>query len=138
MRYMGLDLGSKTLGVSLSDPSGIIASSYETFRFQEGEYALAIQYVLQLIESMKVGTIVLGHPKNMDGSQGFQAKVSEDFQGALKVKTPVPVILWDERLTTKMARQVMVDTKTKRKDKNMKVDQLAATVLLQSYLDSRR
>ncbi len=136
MRYMGLDLGSKTLGISFSDPSGIIANAYGTFTFSDGAYQEAINHTLGLIISQKVGKVVLGHPKNMDGSSGFQAKISENFKLELENNTTVPIVLWDERLTTRIANQTMFQTKTKRKDKKHKVDQLAATVLLQSYLDS--
>lgn len=136
MRYMGLDLGSKTLGISLSDPSGIIANAFGTFTFADGDYLEAINHTLNLIKSHNVGKVVLGHPKNMDGSTGFQAKVSENFKLELEKATSVPIVLWDERLTTRIANQTMFQTKTKRKDKKQKVDQLAATVLLQSYLDS--
>ncbi len=136
MRYMGLDLGSKTLGISLSDPSGIIANAYGTFTFSDGDYQDAIKQTLELINNQKVGKVVLGHPKNMDGSTGFQAKISENFKLELENKTTVPIVLWDERLTTRIANQTMFQAKTKRKNKKHIVDQLAATVLLQSYLDS--
>ncbi len=138
MRYLGLDLGSKTLGIAMSDPSGIIANGIRTFNFAEGNYGEAIEYTLQLIISHQIGSVVLGHPKNMDGSIGFQARISESFRDQLAERTSVPVILWDERLTTKIANQTLYDACAGRREKKSKVDQLAATVLLQSYLDSRK
>lgn len=136
MRYMGLDLGSKTLGVAFSDPSGIIASAYGTHVFSDGDYIEAAKHAAKLIDEHKVGKVILGHPKNMDGSTGFQARISENFKSTLENLTSVPVVLWDERLTTRIANQTMYQAKTKQKDKKHKVDQLAAAVLLQSYLDS--
>ncbi|MBN2504246.1 MAG: Holliday junction resolvase RuvX [Bacilli bacterium] len=138
MRFMGLDLGSKTLGVALSDPSGIIASAIGTFSFAEGNYLDAINKTLDMIISHNVELVVLGHPRNMDGSLGFQAKIAENFKRELELKTKVQVVLWDERLTTKIANQAMFLTKTKQKDKKKKVDQIAAAIILQSYLDSRK
>ena len=136
MRYMGLDLGTKTLGVSLSDPSGIIANALTTVFFPEGDYEQAAREAIAIVDKQQVGKIVLGHPKNMDGSSGFQARLSADFRDLLSQKTAVPVVLWDERLTTRIAHQTMTSAKTRTKDKKQKVDQLAATILLQSYLDS--
>jgi len=136
MRYMGLDLGAKTLGIALSDPSGIIANALMTVFFPEGDYEKAALEAIQIAEKHQVGKIILGHPKNMDGSSGFQAQISADFRNLLAQKTTVPVVLWDERLTTRIAHQTMASAKTRTKDKKQKVDQLAATILLQSYLDS--
>ncbi|MFA5466640.1 MAG: Holliday junction resolvase RuvX [Candidatus Izemoplasmatales bacterium] len=138
MRYLGLDLGSKTLGIAMSDPSAIIAQAYETFTFTEGNYQAAANRVRELIEEHMVKGIVLGLPRNMDGSLGFQGKISEEFQKLLKGMTDVPVTLWDERLTTRMAQQTMTKVKTKTKHKKQKVDQLAATILLQSFLDRQK
>ncbi|HOP56765.1 MAG TPA: Holliday junction resolvase RuvX [Bacillota bacterium] len=138
MRYLGLDLGSKTLGIAMSDPSGIIANGITTFNFAEGNYGEAIEYTLQLIISHHIGTVVIGHPKNMDGTCGFQARISENFRDELARRTSVPAVLWDERLTTKIANQTLYDACAGRREKKSKVDQLAATVLLQSYLDSRK
>jgi putative Holliday junction resolvase len=138
MRYAGLDLGRKTLGIALSDPSGIIAQAYTTYVFSEGDYQEPAAKVVALIKEQNIGTIVLGLPKNMDGSVGFQARESENFADLLKAMTTVPIILWDERLTTRMAQHTMTSVKTKTKQKKHKVDQLAASILLQSYLDMKR
>lgn len=138
MRYLGLDLGTKSLGVAMSDPSGIIASAYQTFTFAQDDYDSAAKTVFLLVEEFKIAAIVLGLPRNMDGSLGFQAHRSEGFKARLMTELKIPVILWDERLTTRMAEQTMTKTKTKTKHKKQKVDQLAATILLQGYLDKQR
>jgi putative Holliday junction resolvase len=138
MRILGLDLGTKTLGIALSDPSGIIAFGIETYRFSEGDLAKAITYVLEIIPKNHVEQIVLGYPKNMDSTIGSQARLSEEFKSLLEEKSSVPVFLWDERLTTRSAHRVMTETNTRKQQKKAKVDQIAATFILQSYLDSRK
>lgn len=138
MRILGLDLGNKTLGVALSDPSGMIAFSLETVRFSEGDFPVAIKYVLDAVRKNTVETVVLGYPKNMDNTVGAQGKQSEAFKAELEAVLNLPVILWDERLTTRSAKRVMTETKTKIHQKKAKVDQIAAAFILQSYLDSRK
>jgi len=138
MRALGLDLGSKTCGIALSDPSMILASGIETFRFEEGNYQIPLDYVKNFIDNNKVELVVLGHPRNMDGSSGFQAKISEDFKMNLEKISNAKVILWDERLTSRMVHSVMTQSKVNSKKQRQVVDRLAATVILQSYLDSRR
>lgn len=138
MRVLGLDLGSKTLGIALSDPSAILASSIETFRFEEGKYEIALDYIKKFIDNNKVNVVVLGLPKNMDGSTGFQGQISIDFKNRLVEMTGLEVILWDERLTSKIAHYALTKSNIKAKNQKQHVDKLAATVILQSYLDSRK
>ncbi|MDD3957411.1 MAG: Holliday junction resolvase RuvX [Candidatus Izemoplasmatales bacterium] len=138
MRVLGLDLGSKTLGMALSDPSAILATGIGTLRFPEHDYDQALHELMQVIEREKVGKIILGHPKNMDNTSGFQAQVSEEFKQKIEGQCDIEVVLWDERLTTRMAHHALFQTHSKRNTKKQKVDQIAATVLLQSYLDSRK
>lgn len=138
MKILGLDLGSKTLGIALSDPSGILATGIETYTFPENNFALPLDYVARFIDNNGVGLVVLGYPKNMDGSIGFQGKVSEDFRDRLREKVSVPIVLWDERLTSRMVNQVMISANLSRTKRKEHVDRLAATVILQSYLDSRK
>jgi len=138
VRILGLDLGSKTLGIALSDPSEFLASGIETFQFPENKFELALDYTTRFIDNNKVGLVVLGYPKNMNGSIGFQGKVSEDFREALKTRVTVPIVLWDERLTTRMVTQMMIAADVSRKKRKERVDTMAAAVILQSYLDSRR
>lgn len=138
MRILGLDLGSKTLGIAMSDPSEIIACGVETYEFPENNFLLPLDYIAHFIDNNKVGLVVLGYPKNMNGTIGSQGKVSEDFRDALKAKVSCPIVLWDERLTSRMVNQVMISGNMSRNKRKENVDRLAATVILQSYLDSRR
>jgi len=138
MKILGLDLGSKTCGIAMSDPSEILASGIETFRFEENNFELPLDYVKRFIDNNKVGQVVLGLPKNMNGSVGFQGQVILDFKAKLETMTAVPIALWDERLTTRMVTQVMISGDLNRKKRKENVDRLAAQVILQSYLDSRR
>lgn len=136
MRYIGLDLGSKTLGVSLSDPSGMIASSYTIIRHNE-EYEKLIEEVKKIIEEKKVEKIVLGLPKNMNGTIGPKGELSYKFKEMLEKKMKLEVILEDERLTTKEATDLLIRNDTSRKKRKKVIDSLAATIILQSYLDKK-
>ena len=134
MRYLGLDLGSKTLGVSLSDANGIIASSYKIIRHNE-EYEKLIEEVKQIIEEKKVEKIVLGLPKNMNGTIGPKGELSYKFKEMLEKETKLEVYLEDERLTTKVAESILINADVSRKKRKQVIDKMAANVILQSYLD---
>lgn len=138
MRIVGLDLGNRTLGIAMSDTLGLIAQGLETLRFEEGNFQIALDYLKQFVDNNKVDLIVLGLPKNMDGSIGFQGQVVQEFQADLQKMIAIPIQLWDERLTTKMATQVLLQADVSRKKRKEHVDKIAATVILQSYLDSRK
>jgi putative Holliday junction resolvase len=138
MKILGLDLGSKTLGIAVSDPSGMLATGYETLTFEENNFLIPLDYIIRFIDNNKVGQVVLGYPKNMNGTIGSQGKVSEDFRDALKGRCQIPIVLWDERLTSRLVNQVMIAANVSRNKRKENVDRLAATVILQSYLDSRR
>jgi putative holliday junction resolvase len=133
-KYLGLDLGSKTLGVAIST-SGIIASALETYRFTENKYEDAIQIVVKLIETHQIDTIVLGFPKHMNNDIGIRGRISEDFKKMIEEKKKVEVVLWDERLSTKTALRVMIKGSERRDKQKSKKDELAAVVILQNYLD---
>ena len=133
-KYLGLDLGSKTLGVAIST-SGIIASALETYRFTENKYEDAIQIVIKLIETHQIDTIVLGFPKHMNNDIGIRGRISEDFKKMIEEKKKVEVVLWDERLSTKTALRVMIKGSERRDKQKSKKDELAAVVILQNYLD---
>ena len=134
MRYIGLDLGSRTLGVSLSDPSGIIASSYTIIRHNE-EYEKLVKEVKKIIDEKKVEKIVLGLPKNMNGTIGPKGELSYKFKDMLEKETNLEVVLEDERLTTKEATDLLIRNDTSRKKRKQVIDSMAATIILQSYLD---
>lgn len=138
MRYMGLDLGNRTVGVAFSDPLGIVATGYETYRFNEKDLQKVLEYVKMLVVERKVDKIVLGLPKNMDGSLGFQSEYVMSFKKMLEDELAIEVILVDERLTTTQVTRVMIDADLSRKKRKAQVDKLAAVVILQSYLDSKK
>lgn len=138
MRYMGLDLGNRTVGVAFSDPMGIVATGYETFRFNEKDLQKVLEYVKILVVEKKVDKIVLGLPKNMDGTLGFQSEYVLSFKKMLEDEINIEVILVDERLTTTQVTKVMLAADLSRKKRKENVDKLAAVVILQSYLDSKR
>ena len=136
MRSMSLDLGSRTIGVAVSDLTGLIANGVETIRRTSPERDFT--RIGELIAEWEVGEIVLGYPKNMNGTIGERAKVSEQFAEELKNRFPgISVVLWDERLSTVAAERVLIDADLQRKKRRKVIDMMAAVVILQNYLDSR-
>lgn len=133
-KYIGLDLGSKTLGVALSE-SGVIAYAIETFRFTENKYEEAVIKVIKLVDTYKIDTVVLGLPKHMNNDIGIRGKISEEFKKMIEEKSKVEVVLWDERLSTQSAMKVMIKGSERRKSQKSKKDELAAVIILQNYLD---
>jgi putative Holliday junction resolvase len=138
MKIVGLDLGSKTLGIAVSDPSKTIATKLTTITFTNNDFEYAIKELFAILKDEDIELFVLGLPKNMDGSLGFQAQSSIRFKEMLEAKFSKSVILWDERLTSKMAESLMISANLSRKKRKTKVDFVAATIILQSYLDSRK
>ena len=138
MRYLGLDLGTKTLGISLSDRTGIIASTYDTLRFNEQDYDALLVPLKEIIEKEEVSKIVLGLPKNMNNSLGFRAEETIAFKEKLESYLDMEVILVDERLTTIEANNYMLEADLSRKKRKEKKDSLAANIILQSYLDRKK
>lgn len=136
MKYLGLDLGSKTLGMALSDDSGIIASSYKIIRHNE-EYDMLLDKIVEEVNNLKIGAIVLGFPKNMNNTIGPKGELSLEFKEKLETKVKIPVYLQDERLSTKSATNVLIDGGISRKKRKKVVDSLAATIILQTYLDRK-
>jgi putative Holliday junction resolvase len=136
MRILGLDYGSVTVGVAASDALLITAQGIETIRRkQETKLRQTLARIEELIKEYEVDRIVLGYPKNMDNSIGTRAKKSEEFAEMLRKRTGLEVILWDERLTTVAAHQIL-DFASVSMEKKMKVvDKLAAVLILQGYLD---
>ena len=137
MRYLGLDLGSKTLGVSISDKTGMIASSLKIIRHDE-EYDRLIADVKNLVDEMEVDAIVLGYPKNMNGTIGPKGELSLSFKEKLEKIISIPVYLQDERLTTKSATDMLIEGNVSRKKRKEVIDAVAATIILQSFLDKER
>ncbi len=137
MKKLGLDLGNKTLGIAISDELGFLARGLETYRFEDKDFKKPLDYLLQLISNNKIDTVVLGLPKNMDGSLGEQAKITLDFKEQIIKTSKVGVVMWDERLTSKMASNMMVSQNLKRKNRKKNIDKMAAVIILQGYLDSQ-
>ncbi len=136
MRYLGLDLGSRTLGVAISDKTGLIASSLKVIRHEE-EYDRLIDEVKNLVSELEVEAIVLGFPKNMNNTIGPKAELSLEFKEKLEKVLDIPVYLQDERLSTKSALDTLIKGDVSRKNRKKVVDSLAATIILQTYLDRR-
>ena len=136
MKYLGLDLGSRTLGIATSDATGLIASTYKTIRHNE-EYDRLLEEVKQLIEELKIDEVVLGFPKNMNNTIGPKGELSLEFKEKLEKLVTVPIHLQDERLTTKSATDMLIMGNVSRKDRKKVVDSVAATIILQTYLDRR-
>lgn len=136
MRYIGLDLGSKTLGVAISDKSGLIASSLTIIRHNE-DYVGLIPKIKEIIEEYKVEEIVLGFPKNMNNSIGPKGELSLQFKKMLEEETNLKVNLVDERLSTKEATNILISNDTSRKKRKKVIDSMAACIILQSYLDRK-
>lgn len=139
MRIMGLDYGSKTVGVAVSDALGITAQGVEIIRRKsEKRLRQTLARIEDLIQEYQVGSIVLGFPKHMDNTIGDRAEKSLEFQKILTKRTGLPVVMWDERLTTVEANRIMAETGVRKEDRKKYVDELAAMVILQGYLDFHR
>ena len=126
MKYLGLDLGSRTLGIATSDKSGMIATSYKIIRHNE-EYDKLIDEVCKIVEIENIESIVLGFPKNMNNTIGPKGMLSIEFKEKLEKKLNIPIYLQDERLTTKQAEDVLIANNTSRKKRKKVIDALAAT-----------
>ena len=139
MRIMGLDYGAKTMGVAVSDPMGIIAQGVEIIRREdENKLRRTLARICELAKEYQVEEIVLGYPKHMNNTVGERAEKSEALKGKLEARTGLPVILWDERLTTVAADQILMESGVRREKRKEYVDKIAAILILQGYLDYRR
>jgi len=132
-RLMGLDLGTKTIGLALSDLTLVIASPLETIRRQK--FTQDATALLALVEKHGVGGLVLGHPLNMDGSAGPRAQASESFARNLARLSDIPVALWDERLSTVAVTRTLIEADASRRRRAEVVDKMAAAYILQGALD---
>ena len=138
MRVLGLDYGSKTVGVAVSDPLGLTAQGVETvWRKQENKLRRTLARIEEIISEYQVTEIVLGYPKNMNNTVGERAEKSLEFKEMLEKRTGLPVVRWDERLTTVAADKAMMEAGIRRENRKDYVDMIAATLILQGYLDRR-
>ncbi len=139
MRIMGLDLGTKTVGVAISDALQLTAQGIETItRKDENKLRQTLARIEQLILEYEVSEIVLGLPKHMNNDLGDRAEFSLEFKDKLERRTGLPVALWDERLTTVSADRVLMESGVRREDRKQFVDKIAATIILQGYLDYKK
>lgn len=135
MKYLGLDLGTKTLGVSISDKTGIIASFYDSFRYSNEDELVSV--IKDIVEKEKIDILVLGLPINMDGSLGFRAQDTISFKEKLEKEIDKKIVLQDERLSTRVATDVLIEADMSRKKRKGVIDGVSAVVILQSYLDRK-
>lgn len=136
MRIMGLDYGSKTVGVAVSDPLGLTAQGVEIIRRQsENKLRQTLARIEELIAQYQVETIVLGLPKNMNNTLGDRAEKSLELKATLERRTGLAVVMWDERLTTVAANRVLMEEGIRREHRKDHVDEIAAIFILQGYLD---
>lgn len=136
MRIMGLDFGSKTVGVAVSDALLLTAQGVEIIRRQSpNKLRQTLARIEELIEEYEVDKIVLGYPKNMNNTEGERCEKTREFKEMLERRTGLPVILWDERLTTVEADRTMIEGGIRRENRKEYVDKLAAVFILQGYLD---
>jgi len=138
MRYLGLDLGTRTLGIAISDKLNIIATSLETIRFEESNYDVLQEKLKEIIEKYNITTLVLGLPKNMNNSLGDRALTTISFKEKLESWFNIEIVLEDERLTTIQAYTYMHDNNYSIKSKKDKKDSISACIILQTYLDKER
>lgn len=139
MRIMGLDFGSKTVGVAVSDPLLLTAQGLEIIRRkEENKLRRTLARIEELIEEYEVEELVLGLPKHLNGSEGVRVELTEEFRDKLERRTGLPVVMWDERLTTVSADRTMMEAGIRREHRKEYVDKLAAVFILQGYLDRKR
>ena len=137
MKYLGLDLGSRTLGLAISDALGMFARAYETLRFEDDDYDYAINETINICKKEGINEIVLGNPKHMNGDEGIRSQISYDFKKKIEEKSDIKVHLLDERLTTVRVDKAMIMGNMSRQKRHQKKDEMAAVVILQDFLDSK-
>ena len=134
---MGLDYGTKTVGVAISDALGLTAQGIETIqRKEENKLRRTLARIEELVSEYEVGKIVLGFPKHMNNDIGERAEKSLEFRDMLARRTGLEVIMWDERLTTVEAERTLIESNVRRENRKKYIDKIAAIFILQGYLDS--
>lgn len=134
---MGLDLGSKTLGIAISDTTKTIANTYKTLYFKDENYNSLLEPLSEIIKENNITKIILGYPKNMNNTIGERAKITEEFKKLLENHFQIEIILQDERLTSVISNNILIEANISRKKRKKKVDGIAAQLILQSYLDRK-
>ena len=137
MRYLGIDLGSKTVGLAMSDPTRTIASTYKTIFFKNEDYNSTIDEIKQIVEEYDIKKIIIGLPKNMNNTLGERALITTEYKNMLEEELDIPIIMFDERLTSVISNSILIEADMSRKKRKKKVDAIAAQLILQSYLDKK-
>ncbi|MEA0555032.1 Holliday junction resolvase RuvX [Lysinibacillus irui] len=137
MRIMGLDVGSKTVGVAVSDALGWTAQGIETVKIDEANGEFGIERIAELVKEYTITEFVVGFPKNMNNTVGPRGEASENYKKLLEEHFSLPVKLWDERLTTMAAERMLIEADVSRKKRKQVIDKMAAVMILQGYLDSK-
>ena len=138
MRIMGLDFGSKTIGVAISDPMGLTAQGVEIIRREEeNKLRKSLRRIEELVKQYEVEELVLGFPKNMNNTIGERAEKSLQLKETLERRLGLPVVMWDERLTTVEANRTLMESGVRRENRGKYVDMIAAVFILQGYLDAK-
>lgn len=137
MRVMGLDVGSKTIGVAVSDALGWTAQGIETIKIDEENEKFGMERIRELVKQYDVKEFVVGFPKNMNNTVGPRGEASQCYATLLEQEFGFPVTLWDERLTTMAAERVLIEADVRRKDRKKVIDKMAASMILQGYLDRK-
>ncbi len=137
MRIMGLDVGSRTVGVAISDALGWTAQGIETIQINEEEGEFGIERIKELVSEYAVTEFVVGFPKNMNNTVGPRGEASEQYKKLLEDTFQLSVKLWDERLTTMAAERMLIEADVSRKKRKKVIDKMAAVMILQGYLDSK-
>ena len=137
MRTMGLDVGTRTVGVAVSDALGWTAQGIETVKINEEEGEFGIKRIKELVKEYNVTQFVVGFPKNMNNTVGPRGEASENYKKLLEETFGFPVVLWDERLTTMAAERMLIEADVSRKKRKQVIDKMAAVMILQGYLDSK-
>jgi putative holliday junction resolvase len=137
MRILGLDVGSKTVGIALSDELGWTAQGLKTLKINEEKNLFGFDEIGQLIKEYDISKVVIGLPKNMNGSIGPRGEASQRYAQEIEDRFSVSTVLWDERLTTMAAERVLLEADVSRKKRKKVIDKMAAVMILQGYLDSK-
>ncbi|HWL23032.1 MAG TPA: Holliday junction resolvase RuvX [Ureibacillus sp.] len=137
MRIMGLDVGSRTVGIAISDALGWTAQGIETIQINEDEGEFGIERIKELVKEYAVTEFVVGFPKNMNNTIGPRGEASQNYKKLLEDTFQLPVKLWDERLTTMAAERMLIEADVSRKKRKKVIDKMAAVMILQGYLDSK-
>lgn len=138
MRYLGIDLGSKTVGLAMSDTTLTIASTYKTIFFKDEDYNSTINEIKNIIKENNITKIILGLPKNMNNTLGERAEITLKYKELLEKSTGLPVIMFDERLTSVISNSILIEADMSRKKRKKKVDSIAAQIILQDYLNKEK